>query len=237
MQQEFAIAFGAGDGGIDNVDRGSGVFFDAGVDAIDGALVSGRIADDASFADVLASGLELRLDEEDEFESCAYRGSSSDCLQERRQDEGSGDEGDVHGEEGDVGGQIAGIEEAGIGALHEDDARIVAERLGDLAITGVDGENTLGAVLQHAVGEAAGGGANVETEAPAQIDVPVSEGSFELESATADVAQIAAEEADGGIGGDRVAGLIEFLLIDEDAAGEDEGLGALAGGGEAEVHQ
>ena len=59
------------------------------------------------------------------------------------------------------------------------------------------------------------------------------EGGFELESAAADVAEIAAEEADGGVVGDGVAGLVELLLVHEDAAGEDEGLGALAGGDEA----
>ena len=44
------------------------VFFDTGADAIDGELVGGGIANDSTFADVLAAGFELRLDEEDGFE-------------------------------------------------------------------------------------------------------------------------------------------------------------------------
>ena len=61
------------------------------------------------------------------------------------QDERGGDEGDVHGEEG--GGwvrgseEFAGGEEAGVGALTERDAGVVAELLGDLAVAGVDGED------------------------------------------------------------------------------------------------
>ena len=68
MEKELAIAFGAGDGGVDDFDVGAAVFFDAGADAIDGELVSGGIANDSTFADVLAAGFELRLDEEDGFE-------------------------------------------------------------------------------------------------------------------------------------------------------------------------
>ena len=44
---------------------------DAGPDAVDGELVGGGIAHDAALADVLAAGFELRLDEEDGFDSRA----------------------------------------------------------------------------------------------------------------------------------------------------------------------
>ena len=64
-----------------------------------------------------------------------------------------------------AGWQIAGVEKAGVGALHEGDARIVPQGLGDLAVAGVDGEDARGAVLEHAIGESAGGGADVEAEA------------------------------------------------------------------------
>ena len=38
---------------------------------------------------------------------------------------------------------------------------VVAELLRDLTVAGVDGEDGGGSALQHAVGEAAGGGADV----------------------------------------------------------------------------
>jgi hypothetical protein len=65
----------------------------------------------------------------------------------------------------------------------------------------------------------------------------VGEGVLELEAATADVLEVGAEETDGGGGGDGSAGLVDALLVDEDAAGEDEGLGALAGGSVALVDE
>ena len=63
------------------------------------------------------------------------------------------------------------------------------------------------------------------------------EGVLEFEAAAADVFEVGAEEADGGVGGDGGAGLVDALLVDEDAAGEDEGLGAFAGGGVALVDE
>jgi len=61
--------------------------------------------------------------------------------------------------------------------------------------------------------------------------VPVGEGVLELEAAAADVFEIGAEEADRGGGRDRGARLVDALLVDEDAAGEDESLRSFAGGG------
>ena len=63
------------------------------------------------------------------------------------------------------------------------------------------------------------------------------ESVFELEAAAADVLEVGAEEADGGGCGDGGAGLVDALIVDEDAAGEDKGLGALAGGGVAVVDE
>src|SRR5205807_6548632 len=88
-----------------------------------------------------------------------------------------------------------------------------------------------------AVGEAAGGGADVGARKAGERDGPVGEGVLEFEAATADVFEVRAEETDGGGGGDGGAGLVDALLVDEDAAGEDESLGAFAGGGVAVVHE
>ena len=74
MEEELAIAFGAGDGGVDDFDVGAAGLFDAGAHAVDGELMGGGIADDAAFADVLASGFELGLDEEDGFEGAPLGG-------------------------------------------------------------------------------------------------------------------------------------------------------------------
>jgi hypothetical protein len=70
-----------------------------------------------------------------------------------------------------------------------------------------------------------------------EVDVRVVEGGFEFESATADVAEVGTEEADGGIIGDGGARLVLLLLVDEDAASEDDGLSAFAGESEATLHE
>lgn len=235
VEEEFAIAFSAGDGRVDDFNLRAAGLFDAGTNAIDGELMRGGIAHDAAFADALAAGFELGLDENDGLES--WNGRPENCLKNRGKDEGGRDEGDIDGEEGDSWSQVAGGEKAGVGAFHEGDARIVAQSLGDLAVAGVDGEDARGAVLEHAVGESAGGSADVKAETVAEIDVPVGESGFKLEAATADVAQVSTEKADGSIAGDGGARLVLLLLADENAASEDEGLGAFAGGDEAALHQ
>ena len=224
MEEKFAIAFGAGDGGVDDVEVAATEFGGAGADAIDGQLVRGGVADDAAFADALAAGFELGLDEK----HCVYGGPFRERCEDRRKHEGRGDKGHVHRKEGNTRRQVAGVKKAGVGALHEGHAGIVAERLGDLAVAGIDGEDAGGAVLEHAVGEAAGGGTGIQTKAAGEVDVPVVKGGFELESAATDVAQIGAEEANGDIVGDGVTRLVGLLFVDEDAAGEDEGLSAFA---------
>ena len=183
---------------------------DAVADALDGGLAGFGVADDAALADVAAAGFELRLDEDDGVALPGLIGSAEGC-EDSGQDEGGGDEGDVHGEEGWEGlwrrEEFAGGEEAGVGALAEGDAGIVAELLGDLAVAGVDGQDGCGAALQHAVGEAAGGGSDVDAGEAGEVDGPVGEGVLEFEAAAADVFEIGAEEADGGVAEMEVPGL------------------------------
>ena len=107
------------------------------------------------------------------------------------------------------GQELAGGEEAGVGALEEGDAGVGAELVVDLAVAGVDGEDGGGAVLEQAVGEAAGGGADVGAGEAFDGDAPGGERGFEFEAAAGDVAEVVAEEADGGVVGDAGAGFVE----------------------------
>ena len=63
------------------------------------------------------------------------------------------------------------------------------------------------------------------------------EGGLKLETAAADVGHVFAEKADGRVGGDGGARLVDFLFVDEDATGEDEGAGALAALDEAAFNE
>jgi hypothetical protein len=234
MEQVFVVTLHTVNWGVDDFDVGAVLLKDAVAYALDGGLASVRVTHDAALADVFAAGFELRLYEDDGFAlplSLRRAESAEDC----RKDKGGGDEGDVHAQKGGsryvCDEEFARGEEAGVGALAQDDAGIVAEFLGDLAVAGVDGKDGRGAMLQHAVGEAAGGGADVDAGNAGERDGPVGEGVLEFEAAAADVLEIGAEEADGCVGGDRGAGLVDTLFVNEDATGEDEGLGTFARGG------
>ena len=233
VKQELLVAFGACDGGWNYLYDFPAELSGGVCDLFDGEFVDFGVADDAAFADVAAAGFELRFDEDDSF---SKRGRSGE---DRGEQERRGDKGDVHHEQGEGGlaglGKCAGSEKAGIGAFNEANTRVVAEFHGDLSEAGVDGGYMGCAALQQAVGEAAGGGADVETCAVGYINFPVIKSRLELEAAAADIGHVIAEEADGGIGCDGSARLVDLLLVDEHAAGEDEGAGSFAALNEASV--
>ena len=195
-------------------------------DSFDGEFVDFGIADDATFADVAATRFELRLDEDDGFSQLRC------CCEDRGEQERCGDEGDVHDEQSECGlagfGKCLGCEESGVGALDEVNAGIIAELHGDLSEASVDGGDVCGATLQKAVSESTGGSADVEAGSAGDVDLPVIEGGLEFEATATDEGHVFAEKADGGVGGDGGAGFVDFLLVDEDAAGKDEGAGAFA---------
>jgi hypothetical protein len=263
VEKKLAIPFHSKDGRVDEVEsltseRADGVF-----DAMDGELVGCGVADDASLADVLATGLELGLDEDHGFTlPLGFR--RCEGGDDRGKDEGRGDEADVHGEEGDGLGsrggsdcrslrfglrptvertslcecvELAGGQEAGVGAFEEGDAGVGAELVVDLAVAGVNCEDGGGAGLEHAVGEASGGGSDIRAGEAFDADGPGVEGGFQLEASAGDVAGVVAEETDNGGVGDGGSGFVDALLIDEDAAGDDHGLGSFAGFGEGAVNE
>ena len=69
----------------------------------------------------------------------------------------------------------------------------------DLAVAGVDGNDASGAVLQEAVGEASGGGADVEANFSGDVDLPMRERVLQLQAAAAYVLQVLTEQANFGI--------------------------------------
>ena len=93
------VALHALDGRVDDFDCSAVLFEDTFADAIDGRLASGGVADDAALADVGATGLELRLDENDGG-AFPKVGQRAERREGRGKNESGRDEGDVHGEEG-----------------------------------------------------------------------------------------------------------------------------------------
>jgi hypothetical protein len=238
VDEVLVVAFHASDRRVDDVNGCAALLDDAVADTLDGGLAGFGVAHDAALADVEAAGFELGLDEDDGF-AMPWRFRSAERGDDGWKDESGGDEGDVHREEDrwgrTAGEEFGGSEEAGVGSLAQGDSGIVAKLLGDLAVAGVDGEDCGCSALQHAIGEAAGGGADVDAREAGERDGPVFERAFELETAAADELEIRAEEADDRVGWDGGAGLVDPLFAYQNAAGEDESLGSFAGGSVAEV--
>src|SRR3984957_19706378 len=162
VEEEFLVAFGAGEvAGFDaenvEVRRAGGGF-----DALDGFAVQGFVLDDAAFADFAPVEFELRLDEDQEIG--VGSGEWDDCGENF----GDGDEGDVHGDEGGKrsaggGGQVFRCEVAGV-LLDSYYASALAQFPIQLIDGHIHGENPRCAILQQAIGEAAGGAAYVHAD-------------------------------------------------------------------------
>lgn len=151
------------------------------------AGVDGGVADDAAAGDIGGAGFELGFEEDDagSGEGEAHRCRGEDFAQ--RNEREVGDEEVERREFGKV---------AGVGAFEEGDARVVAEALVELGAADIDGEDRSGAALEEAIGEAAGGGAEVEAAKAGDIDFERGERGFEFVAAAADVA-LGFDELDG----------------------------------------
>ena len=228
------------DGRVDEVERGAVLLEDALSYALDGGLARVRVAHNASFADVGAASFKLRFNENDGGAMPRVMGRAESC-ENGGEHKRRGDKRDIHSDEGWRGlagsEELAWSEEAGVGALAESDAWVVTKFVGDLSVAGIDCEDRSCAALQHAIGEAAGGGADVDAGEIGEVDAPMGEGALKLEAAAADVLEIGTEETDDGVGRDGGTWFVNALLVDEDAAGEDESLCALAGGGVALIDE
>ena len=119
-------------------------------------------------------------------------------------------------------GDIGRLEVAGVEAFAKDDAGMGAEFPIHLVGADVEGVDEAGAALEEAIGEAAGGGADVEADFIVDVDFPVVEGSFDFQATAADEAGLG-EELHFCIFGDFAAGFVGLLAIEENLAGEDEG--------------
>ena len=137
------------------------------------------------------------------------------------------DEGNIHAEELNGFAQLVGRDAADVGALHIDNALVGAQLPSQLTVADIHSIDLDGTVLQHTVGEAAGGGTDVHADFSVRRQREALHRLFQLQSATADVADVVAAHLDLGVFLDHLAGLVHLLLVDEDDAGHDHGLGAL----------
>jgi hypothetical protein len=236
VEEVFVVALHSFDGGVDYFERLAAQRGRGGGNSINGVLARGGVANDAAFAYGFATGLELGLDEQDEV-SLPRSLLASESGEYGRKDKGGGDERDVHGDQLNMFGERGGFKQASVGSLHQGDARISAEPFGDLAVAGVDGEDGGCAALKHAVGEAASRGSDVQAGEAIGFQAPVIKGTLKLEAAAGDVLEVLAEHADAGGVGDGSSGLVDALVVNQDAPGKDKRLGALTGGREGQIDE
>ena len=191
----------------------------------------GRVADHALLPYLLPPGLELGLHQ---------AGHLAVRLQHRvdsGEDQFQGDE--THVDRGKI--QLVRndgmVQVAGIGPLQADHPLVLAELPCKLAVAHVHGVDLLCAVLQHAVGKAAGGGPDIPADAACQGDGEGGHGLLQLEAAPAHIAQGIAPDLDlrrlvhGG------AGLVRPLALHEDQTAHNGGLGLLPALLQSPLHQ
>lgn len=229
-EEELAVAVAAMDRAVDSAEEvRAGKFGEGeGADLGEDAGVDSFVADDAAAAiDLGFAGLELGFHESDE------QAAGGDARPDGGEDGAQGDEREVHdnGVEGGAG-QIDGGEVAGVDLLEIGDPGIGAEFGVELGTADIDADDGGGAGLEGAIGETAGGSADVE-------HVGVGQGEREVVEETLKFLATAGDEARGllndefEIGGEFFARFVEARGAVEDAAGHDEGLGLRAGIGEA----
>ena len=96
-----------------------------------------------------------------------------------------------------------------------------------LDVTGVDRDHTRGSVLEQAVREASGGGAHIKADFAGNVDPPIFESAFQLQTAAADIFQIFAKQPDCCFRSHLRAGFLKLLIVDQHLAGENERLRTL----------
>ena len=129
------------------------------------------------------------------------------------------------------------IQIPGVGALQTHHPGVAAELPVQLTIPHVHGIDLGGAVLQHAVGKAAGGGADVGAGLSCQRNRKGLHGLFQLQSAAADVGQRVAAHLHRCVLRHGGTGLIHPLSVDEDKPRHNICLCLLAAVQQAALHQ
>ena len=106
-------------------------------------------------------------------------------------------------------------------------SRVVAQFPVELSGAGVDRIDARGAALQQAIGESAGGGANVQADFSSHGNSEMIERGFQLQPAAADITRLL-EQLDFRASVDVRARLVGLLAIDQHLPGQNQRAGFLA---------
>ena len=193
--------------------------------------VDGGVPHHALLAHLVLAGLELGLDEADHLPPLPQHPGDSG------QDELQGYEAHVHAGEIRLLRHLVMGEIPGVGPLQAHHPAVAPEAPGQLAVAHVHGVDLFRSVLEHTVGEAASGGADVHADPVFQVDGPEGHGLLQLEAAPADIAEGVPPDLHGGVLRHRGAGFVNALAVDEHRPAHNGRLGLLAGLLETRRHQ
>ncbi len=170
------------------------------------------VADHASPAHFLLTGLELRLDH------CQRLPAGRGQRQRRWKHQPEADERDVTDHQLRREWKLAEL--ASVHALEHDHARVVAQFLRQLPVADIERDHPTHTALEQAVREAARGGADIEAIHPGRIDAEHVERMCELLAATRDEGRLGYELYLGVLGH-----LLPGFFVAAHATGHDERLG------------
>ena len=181
--------------------------------------VRGGITDDALLTYFFPSCLELRFHKAD-----AHRIRRTDlvCHRENMLER---DKRDINAEECNRFCKVFRLYIADVGAFHIDNTGIGAQAPGKLPVAHIHRIHLDRAVLQHAVGETTGGSTDIHADFSVRPHGKHLHGLFQLQSASAHIADIMPAHFHLGIFRDHLTGFVHLLLVDKHNARHDQRLG------------
>ena len=142
-----------------------------------------RVFYDSAFSHFAFANFELRFDESD---NAARSGQQRN---DGGHNPGRGNESDVDSREIELFVKVFRFEVAGVDAFSRVDSRIFSQCPVELIMAYIDGDYAARAVLQKAISESAGRCADVEAVESSYIDVEMTEGRFQFQTAAADISR------------------------------------------------
>lgn len=225
MDEKFAIPFWTEQRTVRNAEHRAAEFLGGTACAGDHDGMLSRVTDHPPLPNLPATNFKLRLDQ-------GYQlGAGREQRQSRRQHLVEGDEGGINDAQIGVCAESSRFQVPDVGAFQADHPRIDAEFPGQLAVTDIDGKNLCRAMLQQAVGETAGRGADIKGCPADHLDGKDLQGMSQLDTAARHVGEILPAQADHRASFDSGPRFIDRMFADHNLPRQNQGAGALTGAG------
>ena len=176
---------------------------------LDDLLMYLRIAHDALLADLLPACLELWLDQADDLTVLRHQ------LPHRRQHLHQRNKRNVNRDKGCRLLDLLRRHITDVRLFHADDPRVIAQLPVEQSVSDIHRIDLYRAILQHTVGKASGRSSDIHAHPALQSQVKMTHRLFQLESAAADIFQLAALYRDLRLHVDHRPGLVLALAVDQ----------------------